>query len=308
MQNIVLTDTNHLKNPHATREAKILFNYICSIYGNHILSGQQESTWLSTPDNEMNYIQATTGKLPAIRGLDYINNDFAGVTERSIQWWEKGGIVSICWHWGTPPGGVGYESSKGKVDLNEVLTEGTELHQAFIADMDRVAEELKILQDAGVPVLWRPFHEFDGAWFWWGKGGPEHFIKLWQIMYERYTNKHGLNNLIWVLGYSGEVKDGWYPGDEYVDVAGADTYSEGTQIDLYTKVVNIVGTEIPIAYHENGPLPNPVDMIKDGAKWVWFLTWHTIHIKAQNTPLYLNAVYNHAYVITLEDLPLFKMK
>jgi hypothetical protein len=308
MQNIILTEINHLTNANATREAKRLYNYIRDIYGKSILSGQQESTWNGTPDDEMNYIKEKTDKLPAIRGLDYIDNDFEGVTRRSIDWWEKGGIVSICWHWGTPPGGVGYESSKGEININEALTVGTDLHQAMIADMDRVAEELKRLQDAGVPVLWRPFHEFDGAWFWWGKGGPEQFKKLWRLMYDHYKNAHGLNNLIWVLGYSGEVKDGWYPGDAYVDIAGADTYSEGTQIDKYNLVAKIVGTGMPIAYHENGPLPNPDDMIQDGAHWVWFLTWHTIHIKEQNTADYLNAVYNHQYVITLDGLPDFKLK
>ncbi|WEK54668.1 MAG: glycosyl hydrolase [Candidatus Cohnella colombiensis] len=303
---ITLSDTNHLKNPNATKEAKILYNYIRDIYGDYIISGQQESTWKGTPDFEINYIKDNTGRLPAIRGLDYINEDFSGVTQRAIAWWELGGIVSICWHWGTPPDGVGYESSKGKIDLEEALTEGSDLYNGMIAQMDRVAEELKVLQEAGVPVLWRPFHEFDGAWFWWGKGGGENFKKLWRLMYDRYTNVHGLNNLIWVLGYSGEVKDGWYPGDEYVDIAGADNYSEGTQLSKYDKVAAIVGTEMPIAYHENGPIPNPDDMIKDGAKWSWFLTWHTMHIMEQNTAEYLNTVFNHDYVLTLDELPKFK--
>lgn len=296
----------NLINPKSTREAIRLYNYICDIYGNNILSGQQESDWLASPDDEMDYIKEQTGKLPAIRGLDYINEKFETVTRRSIDWWEKGGIVSICWHWGTPPDGVGYESSKGTIDLDEALTKGTDLYKGMIAQMDRVAEELKILQDAGVPVLWRPFHEFDGAWFWWGKGGPENFKKLWKLMYSRYTNYHGLNNLIWVLGYSGELEDGWYPGDQYVDIAGADTYDSGSQIALYDKVVDIVGPEMPIAFHECGPIPSPDDLIKDRAKWVWFLTWHTIHIKEQNTSEYLNTVYNHPYVITLDKLPNLK--
>lgn len=225
-------------------------DYIRSIYGNYILSGQQESTWKGTPDYEMNYVKEKTDRIPVIRGLDYINQDFDGVTQRSMEWWEQGGIVSICWHWGTPPNGVGYESSKGAIDLDEALIDGTDLNKGMIEQMDRVAEELKKLQDAGVPVLWKPFHEFDGVWFWWGKGGSDNFIKLWQLMYDRYTNHHGLNNLIWVLGYSGEVNDNWYPGDEFVDIVGADNYSEGTQIDKYNKVVNIVGTEMPIASRE----------------------------------------------------------
>ena len=303
MQEKVTKKDRNLLNQHATQETINLYSYIRSMHGKGILAGQQESDGKAPPDDEIDYIHGATGKLPAIRGFDYINEDFDSVTTRSIDWWEKGGIVSTCWHWGTPPVGVGYESSKGTIDLNEALTEGTDLYNGMIAQMDRVAEELKKLQEANVPVLWRPFHEFDGAWFWWGKAGPEHFIKLWQLMVDRYTNHHGLNNLIWVLGYSGEVKDGWYPGNEYVDIAGADTYNSGTQIDLYKKVGNIAGKDIPIAFHECGPIPNPDDLIKDGAKWAWFLTWHTIHIKEQNTKDYLNTIYNHDYVITLDKLP-----
>lgn len=297
---------SNLINPNATREAIHLYDYINSVYGKGILSGQQESDWNASPDDEMNYIQEITGKLPAIRGLDYLNESFDAVTKRAIDWSEKGGIVSICWHWGTPPDGIGYESSKGTIDLDKALTEGTVLHDGMIAQMDRVAKELKKLQSVGVPVLWRPLHEFDGAWFWWGKGGSESFIKLWCLMYDRFTNHHGLNNLIWVLGYSGEIEEGWYPGDQYVDIAGADTYNSGSHITLYDKVVNIVGPEMPIALHECGPIPNPGDLIKDMAKWIWFLTWHTIHIKEQNTSGYLNEVYKHPYVITLDKLPNFK--
>jgi len=125
--------TYHLSNPHATREAKVVYNYISSMYGNQILSGQQESTWHGSPDYEIDYIKNATGKLPAIRGLDFIGEDFEGVTKRSVEWWEMGGIVSICWHWGTPPDGVGYESSKGTINLSEALDEDTVLHRGMIA-------------------------------------------------------------------------------------------------------------------------------------------------------------------------------
>ncbi|SER48906.1 mannan endo-1,4-beta-mannosidase [Gracilibacillus ureilyticus] len=304
-ENLLLEDCT-LSNPNAIYEAKKLFKYICSISGESILSGQQESDWKAPPNDEMEYIKGITGKLPAIRGLDYINEDYEGVNKRSIEWWELGGIVSICWHWGMPPDGIGYESSKGTINLNEALTEGTPLYSSMVERMDEVAQELKKLQEARVPVLWRPFHEFDGEWFWWGKGGAELFVKLWCLMYERYTRYHGLNNLIWVLGYSGEIKEGWYPGDNYVDIAGADTYNPGPHAELFQQAVGTVGKKMPVALHECGPIPNPAEMIIKGANWVWFLTWHTIHVKEQNTPDYLRDVYNHQYVITLDKLPSFK--
>ncbi|SFR64910.1 glycosyl hydrolase [Anaeromicropila populeti] len=290
-------------NPNISKEALQVYEYICGTYRNHIISGQQEDPREGCHDNEMEYIMEKTGKLPAIRGLDYIHNDFAGVNERAIKWWKEGGIVTICWHWGTPPNGIGYPSSQGSIDMEEALTEGTALHQAMLDRMDEAAEALKVLQDAKVPVLWRPLHEFDGAWFWWGKGGSECFIRLWRLLYERYTNYHHLNNLIWVLGYCGDVHNGWYPGDQYVDFIGADAYEEGIREEMYEKVAAIVGDEVPICYHENGPIPNPVQLAESKVPWAWFMTWHTIHIMEQNTPEYLREVYHNEYVITLDKLP-----
>jgi hypothetical protein len=294
-----------LSQPNPSPEAREVFHVIQQYYQNGLmLSGQQESTWVNdNPDDEMEYIQEHTGRLSAIRGMDYIDNDFDGVTSRAMQWWRDGGIPSICWHWGAPTRGLGYDASKIKIDIEEALREGTELNRALMADMDRVALELKKLRDANVPVLWRPFHEFNGKWFWWGKAGPDAFIALWRLMYDRYVNYHGLNNLIWVLGYTSNPKPKWYPGDAFVDIVGADNYHKGTQHKMFLKLLEIAGDERPLCYHENGPLPNPDAMQEDGTRWVWFLTWHTIHLKKQNTPEYVRFVYQHPRVITRDELP-----
>ncbi|MCM1165855.1 MAG: glycoside hydrolase family 26 protein, partial [Ruminococcus sp.] len=188
-----------------------MYDYICENFGTYMLSCQQESTWMGTPEYEMNHIEEVTGKLPAMRGLDYMNDDFKGVNERAVEWWEKGGLVTICWHTGI--NGKGYqEALNDKPDFDKLLTEGTPEYNAMIENWDKAAKALQELRDKGIPVLWRPFHEFDGQWFWWGKGGSKNFIKLWQMMYDRFTNEFGLTNLIWVLGYSGDVKSGWYVG------------------------------------------------------------------------------------------------
>lgn len=294
-----------LSNPNADRSAQKLYAYLCGMHGKKILAGQQECP-VHDVEEEMNYIKEITGKLPAIRGLDYIQDDFSGVNERAAKWWRQGGIVTICWHWGIPPEGLGYPSSQETIDVEEALTEGTALHEGMLRQMDRVAEALKELRNLGIPVLWRPMHEFDGQWFWWGKGGSECFIRLWRLMYERYTKLHGLNNLIWVCGYSGEEKEGWYPGDEYCDIVGADTYSPGAHKDMYDWMVRLVGEEIPIAYHECGPMPKPEELLAEKAWWSWFMTWHTIHIREQNTPEELRAIYHHDYVVTLDKLPAFE--
>ena len=124
-------------------------------------------------------------------------------------------------------------------------------------------------------------------------------------MYDRYTNYWGLDNLIWSLGYCGDVNSGWYPGDEYVDIIGSDTYVNHTEslAPMYSKTAQVANK--PVCLHENGPIPNPEKMKADGAKWLWFMTWHTSFIDSNefNTPSYLKQVYNSDYLLTLDELP-----
>ncbi len=294
-----------LANPKSTQKTQSLYAFLCDTYGKHVIAGQQESTWMGSDDYEFNIIKNASGKMPALRGLDYMGQDFAGCNRRAKAWAAKGGIVTICWHCGDDFKGSHTEAMNAAPDWSKILTPGTNEYNKLIAGMDQGAKALKELQDADVPVIWRPFHEFDGAWFWWGKGGAENFKKLWRLMYDRYTNEWGLNNLIWSLGYSGDVKDGWYPGDEYVDIIGADTYVNHTNslVSMYQRTASVA--QKPVCLHENGPIPDPEKMKADGAKWLWFMTWHTSFIDSDpiNTASYLRQVYNSDYMLTLDELP-----
>jgi len=291
-----------LANPESTEKTRRIYDYICENFGENMLTCQQESTWMTSPDYEMDYILETTGKLSAMRGLDFMNNDFDGVVQRSKEWDEKGGIVTICWHTGVS--GSGYQESLDEdPDFDKLLTEGTDEYESMMKSWDNAAKALQELRDADIPVLWRPFHEFDGQWFWWGKGGNDNFIKLWQLMYDKFTNEYGLNNLIWVLGYSGEVKNGWYPGDEYVDVIGSDTYDNSTNIKAWNKLLDVA--DKPMAFHECGKVPSVKEFELDGDMWAWFMIWHTDHIMA-NDKTSLTEVYNSDKVITLDELPDFQ--
>ncbi|MBP1560292.1 MAG: hypothetical protein J6C96_03490 [Oscillospiraceae bacterium] len=295
-----------LSNPNASKEARALFDYICKTYRSGIISGQQESTWMGSDQYEFDYIYKNTGKYPAIRGLDYMNDDFDGVNKRAADWHDRGGIVTICWHCGSDFSGSWTESMNTEItDWDKALTEGTPEYEKLIKGMDKAAAALKELKDENIPVLWRPFHEFDGAWFWWGKGGAENFKKLWIMMYDRYTNYWGLDNLIWVLGYSGNGKgyESWYPGNEYVDIAGADSYTDGANSNLYKNVSKVVGDKMPICFHECGRIPTAEQLEKADADWVWFMTWHTEYITDHNDTDALKKIYNDKYVITLDELP-----
>ena len=294
-----------LSNPKASAQTQSLYNFLCDTYGKYVISGQQESTWMGSDNYEFDISKRASGKYPALRGLDYMSDDFSGCNRRAVSWYQQGGIVTICWHCGSDFSGSHTESMNTDLNWDKALTPGTNEYNNLIAGMDKGAQALQELQKAGVPVIWRPFHEFDGKWFWWGKGGADNFKKLWRIMYDRYTNYWGLDNLIWNLGYCGDVNSGWYPGDEYVDIIGSDTYVNHTNslVQQYNKTAQVA--KKPVCLHENGPIPDPEKMRADGAKWLWFMTWHTSFIDSNqfNTTDYIKRIYNSDYMLTLDELP-----
>ncbi len=290
-----------LSNPNADPCARRLFDCLISLYGRKILTAQQESGWRGTFEGEIEYIKEKTGRLPAIRGLDFIDDHFASVTARVKKWHSLGGIVTICWHTGISGGG--YRQSQEDVpDFDKLFEDGSPEQTAMLVSWDKAASALAELRDAGVPVLWRPFHEFDGGWFWWSKGGADCFIRLWRMMYERFTQKFNLNNLIWVLGYAGEVKDGWYVGDDYCDIVGSDTYDGTVNRHGYDRLT-LIAPNKPKCFHECGILPSIKEFYDSGSLWSWFMIWHTKWLY-DNEPERLKSFYTSDKAVTLgsEDI------
>lgn len=288
-----------LVNKNATKEARALYDFICENFGSKIISAAQECPGHRHHDLEMNWLYENVGKLPAMRGLDFIHDDYFGVVRRAREWNARGGIVTICWHTGVV--GNTYPDSKEELpDFDRLFESGTEENRLLMSRWERARDALGELKDAGIPVLWRPFHEFDGQWFWWGKGGGEVFKKLWRKMYETFTFEYKLDNLIWVLGYSGEVKKDWYPGDEYCDVVGSDNYDGTTNSAAWKKLREI--TKKPLAFHEVGPLRPIDDFVSDGCLWSWFMNWHTKYLIEDNGAEVMKMIYDDPRVITLEGL------
>lgn len=295
--------TKKLATPNPSLEAKAVFRYLADMYGQKMLSGQMVVPW---GIDELEYIKNITGKQPAIRGIDFIHEkDNDTETQNAIDWWKAGGIPTIMWHWGAPSIGEGYENSKKQIDVRKCFTDGTPEYEAFWNELKIKADHLEILRDANVPVLWRPFHELNGDWFWWSKQGPELFKTLWQNMFNYFVNERKLNNLIWVLCYTGSPDKNWYPGDAYVDIVAADTYDGGNnpQVKMFNATLMNSGTKPKlIAYHECGTIPDPEDCQKTGAMWSWWMEWHTSHLQKMDQE-YLRKVYNHDLIITLDEIP-----
>jgi hypothetical protein len=285
-------------DPQATAQARRLLCYVASQYGNHIISGQRESNGRET---EFQHIRANTGRDPAIRGMDMC--DRPGAVDRAAAWWNAGGIPLIGWHVGAP--GSTPCNYGGTASINATLTPGTAENRSYLAELDAAAAQLLRLQSQGVAALWAPYHEAGGTWFWWSKESGAQYQRLWRLQFEYFTRTRGVHNLVWLHGYNGSPQASFYPGKAYVDIGGADTYvtDHGPLTSLFNSTRTIVGATIPIALHENGAIPDPDQLQSTGTRWVLFNTWNGAWLTDRNDPAFLRRVYNHAYVVTRDEVP-----
>lgn len=294
-------------NANAIKEARAVLNYLESIHGEKSLTG------ISGTQNAQ-AIQKAIGKQPAIIALDLSGwnsptwgKTYAPVVERVIerarQCWEQGYIVSMQFHWKHPGkkdgtawvGKHGKNPPSGPFDMAAATKPGTQPHQQFMDDLKKHADYLEKLNEARVPILWRPFHEIDGGWFWWtDRDQPENTAEMWRQMFDYLVKERKLNNLIWV--YSAALKPAkkgkdvvqidyrkrFYPGDAYVDISGIDIYPNDyygwpkPQNSAYQKAFDIMTKVTPnkmLALCECEATPNPEIMQKEGPRWLYSLPW-----------------------------------
>ena len=259
-------------------EAKNVLMYLESISGKLVLSGQEEAN-SNGLNAEMEYIKRVTGKLPAVRGFD-VRTDVPDPIDEAIKSWkERHQLITLSWHMGAPPLEDSYPNSKELVSIEDVIKSGTPENKSFISKLDAMAERLAVLKANKVPVLWRPFHEMNGAWFWWGPkkdsgNDGAQFVKLWRFMFDYFCKEKKLDNLIWVWGGSYEVDSTFYPGDKYVDIVGTDTYHQlnHERWAKEFKILKALAPEKMIALTENDRIPNPEESKDENTNWIWFLT------------------------------------
>ena len=172
--------------------------------------------------------------------------------------------------------------------------------EAFYRDMDVIAEELRKFQEADVPVLWRPFHEAYGDWFWWGAKGPVVASKLYCMMFEYYTNVLHLDNLLWV--WNCPIREA-YPGDAYVDIVSVDIYLEKYEKTDYYKeyknLVNQTSSNKVAALAEIGYLPDIALVEQSHVPWAYYMTWSKEFCIGEkyNSKINLSNIYKSDYAL-----------
>lgn len=299
-------------NPAASPEARALFNRLVGEFGRSTFAGQHESD--SRNPSRLAHIALLTGDAaPAMLGLDLLyysgswnQPDGDGAIELARDWvLARHGIVTLSWHWLAPlqPGPLVWDSfstNKSSFDVTMIGDERSPEYHAIVRDLDRIAGKLKILRDAGVPVLWRPLHEAEGGWFWWGARNPAATRLLYRLMFDRFTRVHHLDNLLWVWTSTGnDDAPDWYPGDNYVDFIAADLYARpGERGDFFTvfdRLGDLYGRRKAIALGECGVLPT----LSPQAPWLWFLTWDDFIARPDiNPPDTVAGIYRSPRVIT----------
>jgi mannan endo-1,4-beta-mannosidase len=181
---------------------------------------------------------------------------------------DRGRSVDARWYKGFNTNATTFDVAKAMADPN------SEDYKLLIADIDAIAQQLRKFDDAHVPILWRPLHEAEGRWFWWGAKGPEPFKQLWRTMFHRLSQHHGLHNLVWV--FTGGPEHDWYPGDAYVDIVGVDSYPSDVRdplSGLWDDLLHQYAGQKLIALTEFGGVPDIERMRRYGVYWAYFTSW-----------------------------------
>ena len=315
--------STELCDPQATPAARQLMRRLVAGYGSVTLAGGYGTA-------EEAYVAAHAGgRRPAIYGADLMDfsssriargADPKGIVEDVLRHARGGQAVTLSWHWNAPahlldamgkrPDGRaddrrwyrGFNADASTFDLAIALASpSSPEYRLIVSDIDAVAAPLRRLADAGVPVLWRPLHEADGGWFWWGAKGPGPFVALWRLMHDRLTRVHGLHNLIWVYSHTNKVDRRWYPGDGFVDVVGIDAYPADNRDPLgqsWLDGVSMAPAKLR-AVTEFGGVPDVARMHRLGLPWAYFVSWHEPNGPATTGPVEVGRRYGQGHLSDL---------
>lgn len=330
-----------LSNKYANLKTQNIYQYLQAVYGKRTLAGQCTDYGHNT---ETDALYNGLGKYPAVRTFDFIYDSVshcggepsAKDAALAKEWSADGGLVVFDWHWYAPADGSAFYTKDTKftidkartpddmglvdMDLEDIKTlyknDQISLETVMLyIDLDNIATLLKDLENSDVTVLWRPLHEASGGWFWWGATGPDDYIWLWKTMYNRFTNFHCLDNLIWIWNAQDPE---WYPGEEYCDIAALDVYGPahdyGVSPSTFADVDSWVDGKLMVTMSECATMPDPELIVRDNTYWLWFAVWNWDYIVENGTPNLSEAyteidmmkkVYDSDVIITRDELPKF---
>lgn len=259
-------------DPNATKETKLLFKNLSKLSKKHILFGHQHATeyghgWASWEEGheDQSDVKSVCGSHPAVIGVDFscfsVNKDQRTLWAREalknniINTYNRGGIITAAWHFYNPlsEGGFYWKDSVSKPSVRYLMPGGESHHiyKEILNDLGSWAKELKGDDGSLAPVIFRPYHEMDGDWFWWGRSHctADEFVSLWQFTVDYLRDSLDVHNFLYAYSPDNRFLDEAtflerYPGDEYVDMVGMDNYGDmgrdGYRLDTAALKLKIV--------------------------------------------------------------------
>jgi mannan endo-1,4-beta-mannosidase len=310
-------------NPEESVEGRQLLKFLYSISGKKTLTGIHN--YLGKMSESTDSAFKITGRYPAIWGGDFgfadSTHDIDNIKYRHLlvdeikKQYARGSFIILTYHQANPAIGEpcpfegGVVSKLSDKQWKDLITPGTQLYLAWQKQMDLFASYLTQLRDARIPILFRPYHEMNGDWFWWGnRPGDSGYIALWKQLFNYFTKVKKLDNILWVwtTDHPWEGIEKYYPGDDYVDILGSDIYPiKDTTIifrqEWYDRMKKLANGK-PLALSENSVLPT--EEILHSQSWVWFMSWTCWGFDKNAEEV--KKIFNSHSVITLENLPDWK--
>ena len=287
--------------PNASPETKALLEYLQGLSGKYTLSGQHN--FPISRDRNTQFAADYIGKTPIVWSQDFgfskdgDKDSFLArpsIVQEAIRQHKLGAIINLCWHAVPPtadepvtfqplPGADPNKlaSVQGRLteqQFHDLLTPGTDIYKQWLKQVDEIAGFLKQLETANVPVVWRPYHEMNGDWFWWGGRfeGKYTTAALYRQIFDRMVKYHKLKNLIWVWSVDRPSQPGrefikYYPGNEYLDILAIDIYGNDFSQKYYEGLM-LLSKGKPVTLAEVGNPPSQ-EVLKNQPNWIYWVVW-----------------------------------
>lgn len=256
----------------ATKETHALYNNLAALSEQHILFGHQHATqyghgWYG--DADRSDVKSVTGSHPAVIGVDFsglsgrpdsmIEKEKTSLRKLMADTYNRGGVTTVAWHFNNPVSKTNFywNDSTAAAAVKNIIPGGShhDKYKAILANIADLAKTTKGNDGKVVPVIFRPYHEFDGGWFWWGAPHctVDEFKALWRFTVTYLRDSLGVHSFIYAFSpdniFTTEAEYlARYPGDEWVDMLGTDNYGDFGRDGIYNLEAGIKKLKIVSDY------------------------------------------------------------